>query len=230
MFDNESFWNNRYLKSQWLGSGPGSRGIAQYYKAHILSKMLSAYSIASIADIGCGDMCWLQTELLQEDALSGIDFQGIDISQVVIDRNAKLFPGFKFLKSDISKEMIENPVDLVLCFDVLIHQTSQRQFEAALKNTLAAVKSYGLISYHNPDKPDKPVLPGGFDQVLHHEDDFQHKLSVLRSSEEGKEVGFGVTNNFGNLIDFVRRIDESLQVEKIGDYRFQTLYLLTRCK
>lgn len=228
MFDNESFWNNRYIKTQWLGSGPGSRGIAQYYKAHILNEMLSKYTIGSIVDIGCGDMCWVQTELLQENLLAGIDFLGIDISDVIVERNAQLFPDFKFIKSDISKVQVEKPTDLVLCFDVLIHQPTLDHFESALKNILAATKSYCLISYHNPEQPSKPVLPEGFDQVNDQEEEFQKKLKELRASEESKETGFGATNNFGNLTDFIKRFDSTLNIEKVGDYRFQTLYLLTR--
>lgn len=168
----KTIWNNRYVKTQWLGSGPGSRGIAQYYKTHVLNEMLSKYAIASIVDIGCGDMCWVQTELFRENSLSGIDFLGIDISDVIVEQNIKSFPDFKFIKSDISKTQVATPADLVLCFDVLIHQPTLDHFESALKNILAATKSYCLVSYHNPEKPSKPVFPEGFDQVKNRKKSF----------------------------------------------------------
>ena len=124
--ENRKFWNDRYRALPWLGSGRGSRGIAQHYKAEVLRDVLRKNRITSIVDIGCGDLCWLRTHRLTAQDLCGIRYLGLDISEVVVETNRHDFPGLEFEVHDLSRDPLPWQASLILCFDVLIHQVHPR--------------------------------------------------------------------------------------------------------
>ena len=94
-WDNKSFWNDRYENDGWLGSGPGSRGYAKVYKKELLINILNNNNhIHSIADIGCGDLCWLDKNSL--NYFKSTIYSGFDISGVIIEKNNLAFPELNF--------------------------------------------------------------------------------------------------------------------------------------
>jgi hypothetical protein len=87
-FDNDEFWNARYREYPALGSGPGSRGYAAWVKQQLVKRAISDYGCRSLIDIGCGDVCWLD-----EDIISRVSSLGIDVSTAIIELNARNTPG-----------------------------------------------------------------------------------------------------------------------------------------
>ena len=75
-----------------------------------------------------------RTDRLSAEDLGGIRFIGLDISEVAVQTNRWDFPGLEFEKYDLSRDPLPRRVDLVLCFDVLIHQTSHEQFTQCLNH------------------------------------------------------------------------------------------------
>jgi hypothetical protein len=151
--DNAKFWNERYLQLPQLGSGPGSRGYAAVYKNALVKKIVIRHEIHSIVDIGCGDLCWLDLEILE-----GRSYFGLDISTVAIERAQAAYPSLQFAVYDATAEPIHVKGDLVVSFDLLIHQLDIRSFRAALGNTLAAIGKIGLLNYSTPPLMDG-ILP-----------------------------------------------------------------------
>ena len=49
--------------------------------------------------------------------------------------------------------------DLVLCFDVLIHQTSREQLTTCLNHLLDGIPRHAFVSYKNPDRPREAIVP-----------------------------------------------------------------------
>ena len=223
--DNQEFWNERYRRQPWIGSGPGSRGIAQHYKAELVRKALSRNDIRSVLDVGCGDMCWLRTERLSLEDLRGIRFIGLDISEVVVENNRKDFPAFSFEAFDLARDRLPHSADLVLCFDVLIHQISQEHFDACLTHLLEGISRHGLVSYKNPERPRRPVVPRitRFDPRL--ETDFRRSLATLQHKETYPK---GKTAYFGELSDLAAKVSEQHTTRRVGDYNFQSVYDLSR--
>lgn len=218
--DNKAFWDDRYAREPWLGSGPGSRGVAAHYKADLLRRVLAANPIRSIVDIGCGDLCWLGIEAPFPEWMAGTDYLGIDISEVVVARNVETHPQGRFLVHDIAQAPLDARADLVVCFDVLLHQIERPIFDAALSNLLACVRRHALFSYISPDAigPVIPVLEG-FDEGI--EQRFQRELRDQRAS---RNFPRGSTSYFGPLPALIAEIRPDLSVRALGCYRYQEVY------
>lgn len=219
--DNQGFWNERYRRQPWIGSGPGSRGIAQHYKAELVRMALSKNDIRSVLDVGCGDMCWLRTERLSVEDLSGVQFVGLDISDVVVANNRRAFPRFGFKTLDLTRDSLPQGADLVLCFDVLIHQTFREQFDECLRHLLQGIGRHGLVSYKNPERPVVPIVPelDGFDSEV--EARFRRSLAAFQQKETYPK---GETAYFGGLPNLVAELSQDHGVRRIGDYNFQSVY------
>lgn len=146
-FDNAQFWNERYRANPQLGSGIGSRGEIAEYKRAVLQTEIDRHAPASILDVGCGDMEIVRH--LRHDAF----YLGTDVSRVIVDRNAQLFPHHAFMVGSFSSAVgaVNLRADLVLCLDVLIHQHQPEEYQGLVAALIAATKRIGLISgYESP--------------------------------------------------------------------------------
>jgi SAM-dependent methyltransferase len=142
LFSNREFWDRRYAENPGLGSGIGSRGENLLHKRKIMESFLAGIEPGSVLDVGCGDH-----EVLRGVAnLEG--YVGLDVSGVVVARNRGMFPGRRFECLDFvdcaTPETLR--ADVVLCTEVLIHQHRREQFEALVKNIVAAAMKGGLVS------------------------------------------------------------------------------------
>lgn len=138
-FDNHKFWNRRYETDLEKGSGPGSRQENLLLKNSIIKATVDAYDIKTVLDIGCGDI-----EILQDVTLE--HYIGVDLSEVIIQRNQSLRPGWTFVCSDLTKGYDPPSADLVLCLDVLIHQKFNRNYQMVLAKCMRAARKVLLVS------------------------------------------------------------------------------------
>ena len=222
--DNRAFWNERYRTLPWLGSGPGSRGISQQYKASLLGKALRKNDITSVLDVGCGDLCWLRTDRLSVHDLQGIRYVGLDISEAAVDANRRSFPELEFELYDLGPGPAAGAsADLVLCFDVLIHQTSREQFTRCLNHLLDGIAGHALVSYKNPDRPREAAMPhlAAFDSAIETEMAFQQSFAEL---QERVQFPRATTANFGALPCLISALSARHTVARVGDYDFQSVF------
>ena len=227
--DNRAFWNERYRTLPWLGSGPGSRGISQQYKASLLRKALLKNDITSVVDVGCGDLCWLRTDRLSVNDLEGIRYVGLDISEAAVDANRRTFPELEFELYDLGRDPLPIHADLVLCFDVLIHQTSREQFTTCLNHLLDGIPRHALVSYKNPDRPREAVMPHleGFESAVKAQMEFRQSLADLQASVQYPKA---TTANFGALPCLISALSARHTVVRVGDYDFQSVFEVSRGK
>jgi SAM-dependent methyltransferase len=146
-FDNRRFWNDRYSTNMDKGSGPGSRGIHLELKSRIIRGLVDRDEIASVLDIGCGDIEILRDVKVQK-------YTGIDISDVVIRRNRTLRPDWAFVCADVATDHVPKPADLVLCLDVLIHQKHLEAYTAIVSKAVHATRKIALFSGYAGPPPD----------------------------------------------------------------------------
>jgi SAM-dependent methyltransferase len=147
-FDNRTFWDNRYTTNISLGSGIGSRGENMQMKRALVSEYLAEMKPQSILDVGCGDF----------EVLSGIDlnaaYHGLDVSSVVVERNQNMFPGktFEIVDFAVLDDVEAYTADVVLNFEVLIHQHTYDDYFRLLRNIVHAARKGGFISgyVHDP--------------------------------------------------------------------------------
>lgn len=140
LFDNASFWDQRYRTNIELGSGAGSRGEFLLYKRELLQALITRLQPRSILDIGCGDI-----EVTRELAFDG-SYTGVDASAFVTERNQAIRPDRTFLHGDFLQLAQERDLhaDLVLCLDVLIHQHDPETYRAFV-HTLVEVSRKALL-------------------------------------------------------------------------------------
>jgi hypothetical protein len=223
--DNAKFWNERYQLFPQLGSGPGSRGYAAVYKNALVKNIVVQHQIHSIVDIGCGDLCWLDLEILE-----GRSYIGLDISTVAIERAQAAYPSLRFAVYDATAEPVPIEGDLVVSFDLLIHQLDIQSFRAALSNALAAIGRIGLFSYSTPPlidgnlRPPAPLEPTAAETSVESETRFQHMMTASLPSDFARaETAF-----HGPLPDAVAALRPDLEVSIVGRYRYQTVYATGR--
>ena len=131
-FDNRLFWETRYSTDIATGSGAGSRGQFLGYKRRLLDRLIAEFQPASILDVGCGDI------EVTKDLRFGGTYTGVDLSPSVIERNATLRPDWTFLTGDFIALAQEGRLgaDLVLAFDVLIHQHDEETYQAFVRELI----------------------------------------------------------------------------------------------
>lgn len=153
-FDNEAFWNYRYSTNPQLGSGIGSRNEIAAYKLALLKQHLPD-PINSLLDVGCGDL-----EIVKH--LNILNYFGVDVSYEALAQGPKKISNGHFFHYSDDKESIPL-AEIVLCFDVLIHQPTRLDYDNLIKllvekttNTLIltgynkiADKSYMCFYYEN---------------------------------------------------------------------------------
>lgn len=108
-------------------SGPGSALSYSLPYREFLEQFIEQHHIKSILDLGCGDMQVMGNVCLTT-ANNHADYHGIDVIQERIRRNMDQYgyrcPYFKFTCVDARNYVID-PVDLVLCKDVIQHWSTE---------------------------------------------------------------------------------------------------------
>jgi 2-polyprenyl-3-methyl-5-hydroxy-6-metoxy-1,4-benzoquinol methylase len=138
--DNRLFWNNRYKNFPELDSGVGSRGEILDYKKQLLSYVSFPFINKKILDVGCGDL-----ELTKSMPFKS--YLGIDISNEALELCKQKKPQWSFENKTINE--LADTFNFIMCFDVLIHQSSKQDFENLVKEIC--------------DKSDNRVLIGAYD-------------------------------------------------------------------
>jgi SAM-dependent methyltransferase len=222
--DNAEFWNERYRSFPQLGGGPGSRGYAANYKNTLVKEVMIQQDARSIVDIGCGDLCWLD-----QDILEGRRYVGLDISTVAIDRARAAYPSLQFAVFDVANQAVAVESDLVVSFDVLIHQIDIRIFQAALGNVLAAIGKIGLVSYMTPPMkdgrfpPPATLDPSGADAA---EIESESRFQAMMTTTLTFDLPRAATAFHGPLPAAVAALRPELEVSTAGRYRYQTVYTI----
>lgn len=223
--NNQLFSNERYRANPALGSGPGSRGYPAWVKRQLICQAVAQNGLHSVIDAGCGDLCWMQ-----EGLLPGVNYLGLDISDVIVAQNRTRYPDLAFLHHDLATGPVQPPADLIVSFDVLIHQCSLELFSAVLRNIVQSTRRWALISYLTPEGetlPDRRLaerLQAEMPAEVHAaEAAFQAAFSTL-----GAETPRAATANYGALPNLLRQLEIPVAVRPLARYRANTIYELTR--
>jgi SAM-dependent methyltransferase len=222
--DNAKFWNERYRLFPQLGSGPGSRGYAASYKNALVKRTIIQHDVRSIVDIGCGDLCWLDRDILE-----GRRYVGLDISTMAIERARAAYPALQFAAYDVTAQPVGVESDLVVSFDVLIHQIGIRSFRAALGNILAAIGKIGLVSYTTPPMtdgrfpPSAALDPAAADAS---EIESESRFHQMMAQELPSDLPRAETTFHEPLPVAVGALWPDREVSIAGRYRYQTVYAI----
>lgn len=180
-FESQTFWNLRYSQFPERGSGIGSRGANLSYKRQLLLRE-GAEQANGVLDVGCGDV-----EVVKVLNLHG--YLGVDLSQsaLTIAHNAR--PDWRFELLNAGENGHLPSKELVLCFEVLIHQNTRASYDALV----------GFLAQHT----EKTLIVSGYE----HDYDARHSNSMLFYYEP-LEVSLRRTGKFRTI----RKIGEHSDV------------------
>ena len=141
-FESRIFWDFRYAQFPERGSGVGSRGDLLLAKQQFLRDN-RIETAQSILDVGCGDL-----EVLKIFPLHG--YVGLDRSPSALERARAVRPDLDFR---VGLDATVAPADLVLCFEVLIHQPDAADYRGIIDFLAAKTRRTLLVSgYERADE------------------------------------------------------------------------------
>lgn len=140
-FDNRVFWELRYGHFPERGSGVGSRGENIARKRDLLVQH-GVETAASVLDIGCGDL-----EVVK--ALNISNYLGVDPSAKAIETARRARPDWRFHHGT---PCAAPSAEMVLCFEVLIHQETRAAYDALVRLLADKTGSSLLVSGFAEDR------------------------------------------------------------------------------
>jgi len=113
-------WGTNPDAADGISSGSGSFAQNTQPYEDLIRVYISNHGIRTIADIGCGD--FQVSKRILDSLPAPLDYTGLDVSQVVVDRNNSLFANerTRFVQHDAARENVP-PADLVLIREVMQH-------------------------------------------------------------------------------------------------------------
>jgi hypothetical protein len=144
-FENRIFWDFRYRNHPERGSGFGSRGAPLVYKRALL-RAEGLEQAQSVLDIGFGDL-----EVLRGFRLK--NYCGFDRSEAALEIAKRIKPDWVFrLFEQASVEQIP-AAELVLCLEVLIHQTTAADYFGLIDLLSSRTTRKLIVSGYNANHP-----------------------------------------------------------------------------
>jgi hypothetical protein len=140
-FNNRVFWDMRYRLFPERGSGVGSRdGNLAYKRALLAAEGVEA--AASVLDVGCGDL-----EVVR--AFNIPNYLGLDQSASAIEIARRARPDWQFRLAPAT----DLPsAEMVLCFEVLIHQKDKTSYDALIALLAAKTGRSLIVSGYDADR------------------------------------------------------------------------------
>ncbi|MEE4660646.1 MAG: class I SAM-dependent methyltransferase [Halieaceae bacterium] len=136
------YWESRYQSKG--NSGSGSYGKLAEFKAGVLNDFVSARSIQSVIEFGCGDGNQL--------ALANYpNYIGIDVSHTAVDLCTERFAGDASKRFVHSSDYGAERADLSLSLDVIFHLVEEQVFETYMADLFEAASRYVIVYSSNSD-------------------------------------------------------------------------------
>jgi len=189
-YDAERYWRDRLLRYGPLLKGPGHEGLSetenrQQY-AQAAATLLDAclhegvdFQRARVLEVGCGNGFY--TRLCREQGV--ISYTGVDVTDALFPDLTARFPGYEFVKADVTREVLSGTYDLILVIDVLEHITEEPAFDAALASLRKCIGESGVMVVALPD-PDRHPRQRLFYLRLWTQAEFFSRLGDLGATQQ----------------------------------------------
>lgn len=160
-YDAARYWEDRFRKKGPSLRSVGDEGmnVAEIGEAYasqageifgMLERAGVELSRARLLEIGCGNGYY--AELLRKRGLT--QYQGFDITDAFFPMLRQKFPGFEYIRGDITADRVAGEFDVVLLIDVIEHIVTEAKFMSALVNVSAMMAKDGVLAL-------APVAPRG---------------------------------------------------------------------
>jgi SAM-dependent methyltransferase len=149
-YDAARYWSDRFTRHGTSLKGVGDEGLSEQSNHAMYEKAAAAFldlcsqegidiASARVLEIGCGNGFY--TGLLREQGAN--HYLGLDITDTLFPILAARFPGFRFIRRDITVDYVNGEFDLILMIDVIEHIVSEEKLDFAMSNVLRCLVDNG---------------------------------------------------------------------------------------
>ncbi len=140
-FEYKQWWEDWYISGHT--SGAGSRGVLAQFKADVINEFLDGHSIHTVIEFGCGD--GYNLGLINYENYLGLDVskEAVRIcDEMYIDDESKYFQ--VYIPKSFGK-VTDQPVDLVVCLDVLYHVLDEDEYQKLLDDIFSFSPQFVIL-------------------------------------------------------------------------------------
>lgn len=149
-YDATRYWSDRFARYGTSLKGVGDEGLSERHNQAMYEKAASAFldlcrhegidiSGARVLEIGCGNGFY--TGLLKGQGAT--HYLGLDITETLFPVLAERYPGFQFIRRDITVDTLEGEFDLILMIDVIEHIVNEEKLAFAMSNVQRCLADNG---------------------------------------------------------------------------------------
>lgn len=149
-YDAARYWSDRFARYGTSLKGVGDEGLSERHNQAMYEKAASAFldlcrhegidiSGARVLEIGCGNGFY--TGLLKGQGAT--HYLGLDITDTLFPVLAERYPGFQFIRRDITVDTLEGEFDLILMIDVIEHIVNEEKLDFAMSSVQRCLADNG---------------------------------------------------------------------------------------
>jgi 2-polyprenyl-3-methyl-5-hydroxy-6-metoxy-1,4-benzoquinol methylase len=151
-YNAEKYWHDRYAKFGMTLRGSGNRqqteeeneilyrATTQSFLAVVEHEGISLPD-CRVLDIGCGTGYYTRFCYQQ-----GVDsYTGLDITDIFFPQLQKIYPHYRFIKQDLTRQTIPGRYDCIIMFDVIEHITDSKGLTFTIHSILDALSDTGVF-------------------------------------------------------------------------------------
>lgn len=146
------YWKDRFQRYSTAMKGVGCEGLseednlrAREQAIKIFDAVCRAQNIRfdqiNILEIGCGNGFY--TNYLRQNGARS--YTGVDITDVLFGQLRAKFPGYNFVRKDVTADSLEGQFDLIVMMDVIQHVVNREKLLFALGHIRGCLRSNGIF-------------------------------------------------------------------------------------
>jgi SAM-dependent methyltransferase len=140
-YDAARYWHDRFIRHGTSMQAVGDEGLSEQDNMRAYAQAATDFinfcqregldlTSSRVLEIGCGNGFY--TQLLWKNGVR--DYVGIDITDALFPKLQPRFPGYRFLRQDVTADKIVGEFDFVLMIDVIEHIVGVEKLGFALDN------------------------------------------------------------------------------------------------
>jgi len=151
-YDAKRYWDDRFRKHDLNIKSVGIEGLSEEENLalrregeklfkDVCRDRLGSLKGKSVLDVGCG--AGLYTAIMRQESVGA--YTGVDITDAYFQELQTRFPGYAFIRKDVTADALEGAYDVILFMDVIEHIVNDEKCNFAFENFKRCLKKGGTL-------------------------------------------------------------------------------------